>query len=254
MAMNYRCQNERRRKQLLKDVVRNLNGIDYLEVESGQRSLKVHFLRSLPSLTTTALKKENIIIEGGVRIKDIKVDSVNSINNILTVNVSKSGDFSIYTLRLIDPSVQYRPPNGFDPMLSEISFSFKEECPSDFDCKSDIHCPQERVPEPQIDYLAKDYASFKEPYSRSSLHYFMPDWKERSPADLGMVLTELLAYAADHLSYYQDAVATEAYLAKRAGGYRCAVMPDSWTIPCMTAAIPGPGCFDSGRADTVQEA
>ena len=102
MAMNYRCQNERRRKQVLKDVVRNLNGIDYLEVDSGQRSLKVYFLRSLPSLPITALKKENIIIEGGVRIKDIKVDSVNSINNILTVNVSKSGDFSIYTLRLFN--------------------------------------------------------------------------------------------------------------------------------------------------------
>ena len=29
---------------------------------------------------------------------------------------------------------------------------------------------------------------------------------------MGLTLVELLAYAADHLSYYQDAVATEAYL------------------------------------------
>ena len=40
----------------------------------------------------------------------------------------------------------------------------------------------------------------------------MPDWKERNPADLGIALVEMLAYAADHLSYFQDAVATEAYL------------------------------------------
>ena len=30
--------------------------------------------------------------------------------------------------------------------------------------------------------------------------------------DIGITLVELLAYVGDHLSYYQDAVATEAYL------------------------------------------
>ena len=40
----------------------------------------------------------------------------------------------------------------------------------------------------------------------------MPDWQERHVPDLGIALVELLAYAGDHLSYYQDAVATEAYL------------------------------------------
>ena len=40
----------------------------------------------------------------------------------------------------------------------------------------------------------------------------MPDWKERHAADLGVTLVELLAYTGDYLSYYQDAVATEAYL------------------------------------------
>ncbi|HEX6740520.1 MAG TPA: putative baseplate assembly protein [Sphingomicrobium sp.] len=39
-----------------------------------------------------------------------------------------------------------------------------------------------------------------------------PGWSERHAPDLGMTLVELLAYAADDLSYYQDAVATEAYL------------------------------------------
>ena len=40
----------------------------------------------------------------------------------------------------------------------------------------------------------------------------MPDWRERHVPDLGIALVELLAYVGDHLSYYQDAVATEAYL------------------------------------------
>ena len=40
----------------------------------------------------------------------------------------------------------------------------------------------------------------------------MPDWRERHVPDLGIALVELLAYTGDYLSYYQDAVATEAYL------------------------------------------
>lgn len=40
----------------------------------------------------------------------------------------------------------------------------------------------------------------------------MPDWRERHVPDLGVTLVELLAHAADQLSAYQDAVATEAYL------------------------------------------
>src|SRR5262249_22581642 len=44
------------------------------------------------------------------------------------------------------------------------------------------------------------------------LSLLAPDWRERSPADLGVVLAELLAYVGDRLSYRQDAIATEAYL------------------------------------------
>ena len=40
----------------------------------------------------------------------------------------------------------------------------------------------------------------------------MPQWRERNPADLGITLVELLAYAGDQLSYQQDVIATEAYL------------------------------------------
>ena len=36
--------------------------------------------------------------------------------------------------------------------------------------------------------------------------------KAEIPSDLQVALVELMAYAGDRLSYYQDAVATEAYL------------------------------------------
>ena len=64
---------------------------------------------------------------------------------------------------------------------------------------------------PEIDYLAKDYASFRQ-LMLDHLALRVPGWTERSEADLGIVLVEILAYVGDYLSYYQDAVATEAYL------------------------------------------
>src|SRR5262249_44986119 len=39
-----------------------------------------------------------------------------------------------------------------------------------------------------------------------------PTWLESNPADLGIALVELLAYEGDHLSYFQDVVANEAFL------------------------------------------
>src|SRR5262249_41470717 len=55
------------------------------------------------------------------------------------------------------------------------------------------------------------YASFRQ-LILDRLAVLMPDWKERHVPDLGITLVELLAYSGDYLSYYQDAVATEAYL------------------------------------------
>ncbi len=99
---------------------------------------------------------------------------------------------------------------GFDAVLYQTEFSFKIDCPSDFDCAcKDIKDLQ--FIEPAIDYMAKDYSSFRR-LALDRISLIAPDWKERNPADIGVVLVELLAYVGDHLSYYQDAVSTEAYL------------------------------------------
>lgn len=64
---------------------------------------------------------------------------------------------------------------------------------------------------PEIDFLAKDFASFRQ-LMLDQIALLLPDWQEQHPADLGNALVDILAYAADYLSYYQDGVATEAYL------------------------------------------
>ena len=226
MDRQFHCKNKNRRNAVgfPKDadgnpIAPNLNGIDYLEVKSvDQKTLKIYFLHNLPGETNPvppppaqALTKENIRIDGGVRISTIQVESISASEKILTVVVNQAGDFSYYTLRLITSPTDLTPPAGFDPQLSMVRFSFKVSCPSEFDCKAQRPCPSVVLDEPEINYLAKDYGSFRR-LILDRLSVIMPEWRERNAADLQMALVELLAYAGDQLSYFQDAVATEAYL------------------------------------------
>jgi hypothetical protein len=64
---------------------------------------------------------------------------------------------------------------------------------------------------PELDYLTRDYAGFRR-LILDRLAQLLPDWQERHLPDVGAALVDLLAYLGDHLSYYQDAVASEAYL------------------------------------------
>src|SRR4026207_1902642 len=66
--------------------------------------------------------------------------------------------------------------------------------------------------QPVIDYLTKDYAGFRQGML-NQIPLLLPRWTDRSEADFGVVLIELMAYVADILSYYQDRVANEAFLA-----------------------------------------
>jgi hypothetical protein len=75
---------------------------------------------------------------------------------------------------------------------------------SDFDSLQE----QEKI---AIDYMAKDYASFRHALI-DLIPRKIPQWKDRSEADMGIMLIELFSYVADELSYSQDRVANEAFL------------------------------------------
>ena len=48
-----------------------------------------------------------------------------------------------------------------DPSLSEVDFSFRIDCPSEFDCHTPQVCAPPSLSEPELDYLAKDFSSFR---------------------------------------------------------------------------------------------
>ncbi len=62
-----------------------------------------------------------------------------------------------------------------------------------------------------VDLMAHDYDSLLRAML-DQLPQLAPEWLDRSEADLGIVLMELLAFAGDQLSYLQDRVALEGFL------------------------------------------
>jgi hypothetical protein len=231
--MRYYCCDERRLQVVKRDG--QLNGLEYIEVDDSgnpggqwrQRTLFVKFIRKDP-----ALGKDNFCIEGGERIKNVEIEWVHfpdalpagsgldpnvvarlvPVNEFLVVRTTGYGDFSMYTLRLVRGRDDRGPPANFDPRLCAIQFSFKVQCPTDFDCLTSVPCPAPATENPRLDYLARDYASFRR-LMLDRMSTLLPNWRSRNVADLGVMLVELLAYVGDQLSYQQDAIGTEAYLA-----------------------------------------
>ncbi len=241
--MIFSCCDEHRKAAVLGNPT--INGIDYLEVldhqappgSPPQQTLFVYCLKTAPA----NLSPSNVLIEGGESITGITASWIAPASapppqaspaeaayfatlanpaNILVIRTSVAGDFSPYTLRLVNNAAQAAADafeltetlTGFDPQLAEVTFSFKVECGPNFDCKpSAADCPPELPTPPPINYLAKDYGSFRT-VLLDRLHQLLPSWQGSSEADPGVVLAELIAYAADQLSYHQDAVTTEAYL------------------------------------------
>jgi hypothetical protein len=201
------CMDDRRRHEVRRQ---DRNGLDYLEVSDDQLRLTVYFLGPAPEDLTV----DNFRITGGRRIRDIRVTGVRvceqvdpELDNCVVVTVDKPGDFSTYTLCLVD----LPEDTPFDPRYRCVEFGFKVACPTELDCLPSRVCPPETRPAPEISYLAKDYASFRR-LVLDRLAVTVPQWSERHVPDLGITLVELLAYVGDYLSYHQDAVATEAYL------------------------------------------
>jgi hypothetical protein len=210
--MHLTCQTDLRRDAVRRH--RGSNGLDYVETgDAGAPLLYAYFLGKLPP----ELREDQpglqryLRIDGGDRITglrildvDPQVDPDPERDDYLVLRLDRTGDFSSYALTLVDVA-------GIDPAYASASFRFGIDCPSPVDCKPACDCEPDVPDEPRINYLAKDFASFRQ-LILDRLALLMPGWTERHVPDLGVTLVELLAYLGDHLSYEQDAVATEAYI------------------------------------------
>ena len=199
-----------------RDAVRaatNRNGLDYVEVGDDPTTLHAYFLGKLPPelRTDSPDLPDRLAIDGGDAITGLRILDVDPVvdpdpehDDYLVLRIDREGDRSRYTLRLVGVK-------GVDPHYAAADFSFRIDCASDLDCKPACDCAPPPLDEPRPNYLAKDYASLRQ-LILDRFALLMPAWQERHVPDLGLTLVELLAYVGDYLSYYQDAVGTEAYL------------------------------------------
>jgi hypothetical protein len=202
------CRDDRGRRAVTRAA--GWNGLDYLEVDADRRELTVLFLAK-PPRPEGGLAPRHFVVEGGGPEHQVRITSVRTsrhrepgLDECVVLTLDRLGDGSCYTLRLVGVE-------RIDPLYQALEFTFLVDCPDQLDCKPVDTCPPPELAEPELDYLAKDYASLRR-LVLDRLALVLPAWRERHVPDAGIVLAELLAYVGDTLSYYQDAVATEAYL------------------------------------------
>ena len=193
-------------------------GLDFIEVEWQEKAgnLRVHFVPPAssqpnkqpipPNLTPANFAISTITGE----VAPFEIGSLTYIDDasylILGIALT-SQDFDDVLQTLFFLSLLH--VDWADRHLSLASFSLEKNLKIDPQSPTDLP-PLLRLPV-EINYLAKDYESFRH-LMLDYLTLLLPQWPERHEADLGIVLVDLLAYVADYLSYYQDAVATESYL------------------------------------------
>jgi hypothetical protein len=167
----------------------------------------VYFFHGI--LSSPAIASAQIQITGGVRIPGsaIGIVSLTPATDLygtiyLQIELTEFGDKSDYFLTIND--------SRLDPFFNCRRFNFAVNCPNPLDCPEPVPAPPPAPPGPGIDYLVKDYKSFR----RALLAFLpsrVPGFTETNEADLAVTLAELFAYAGDQLSYFQDAVSNEAY-------------------------------------------
>jgi hypothetical protein len=198
-----------------------ITGIDFVRVVEPceQTRLWIYFYvdPTLPAIDfgTTPPALDDILIvatSGGESIARVDaiaatvvVDAVSG-RNVLQVDVAEPGDFSNYRLTIDDARV--------DVFFNRVVFNFKQGCVQEpaLDCEPpDKECPDDLAVVADIDYLARDYDSFKRALLDHA-HLRYPNWTNGSEADLGTMILELYAALGDELSFVQDQYSYQAYL------------------------------------------
>ena len=216
---------ERDRKALIcEQATLQVTGIDFVRVADPevQTRLEVFFLVDPDALDVDPFDILSAPPAGFARIDAVADDSTvaiaalswdrvpdaqGALRTVLVIDTEEPGGFQIYRLTLADDHA----PSRIDPFFNAVEFSFKQGCPSDFDCKPRHDCPEEAGVDWPVDYLARDFESLRTALLDFSAQRY-PDWQERIPADVGAMIAELMAALGDELSYVQDRYAREGYL------------------------------------------
>lgn len=206
-----------------------LTGIDFIQVvdPGTQTLLRVFFvidpdrvvpawaiIPPLPAPQEAPFPANDIRIvsvSGGDSVAQVEVTAARFVRGtfasqervVLEIETARPGDFSIYALHI--------DSDRLDPFFNDVEFSFKQGCPSRFDCREkEPPCPDEALVDFPVDYLARDFTSIRLALLDFAAQRY-PGWQERLEADAGVMLSEVMAALGDEFSYLQDRHAREAH-------------------------------------------
>lgn len=212
-----------RKKLLCQQTSLELTGIDFVWVDpSDHRRLAVFFViepdrlvrpfdPDRAEITVTLAGTENPeTIEVSSTAWNTRPDASGNPRLTLTVTARREGSFQNYRLALTDTPAD-AGPNRLDPFSREILFSFKQPCPSPFDCQPRGECPPPESDDYPVDYLARDFESFRQALLTFASDRY-PDWQAQVPADFGGMISELFSALGDEFSYIQDRFLREGFL------------------------------------------
>lgn len=131
----------------------------------------------------------------------------------LRLKIAPVGDYSTYLLSTTGAGLAAPDdalPRAMDPLLNALPFKFRPGC---FNLGCTPARRQQAPPaEPEIDYLARDYDSFRHVLIAAMMRR-VPGWLPTSEADLDQVLIDLIAADADEQADYHDRVLNERSIA-----------------------------------------
>lgn len=229
MIADLNCQRYERAEAIKAQIVagKSILGIEYVDLvdETPKKKLRVYLF----SDSRSDLKASNfeLIVESEPDVKfELKCDKATEYYEITLEEPHESrNDRERYQTELerghyrLTIKSAHSPVEDLDPVTSSYEFVVGESShflPEDSCFSSAVShvtsgASAVSSDDPDIPYIAKDYESFRR-LLLNRLSTIMPDWQERTAADIGMVMVEVMAAVGDKLSYFQDAIATEAYL------------------------------------------
>lgn len=214
--------NDEERRDRARDLT-GLNGFDLVFVELDSNATPPHAVLTAEFVNEVALAdilaahlndgvpaQQLFAIRGGRRrrggtlpdaVQVTAIAAVAGSNQALELTVTPIGDYSTYTLEALAPL--------FDPVMARIPFKFRPGC-FNLNCRAQRSTSDAPEAVPRIDYLARDYHSFRH-LLMTAMSERVPGWQPTSEADLDQMVIGLLAAVGDELADKQDRVVNEAF-------------------------------------------
>lgn len=192
----------------------NQTGIDFVAVnEADHAQVFVYFVLEPSGLNSPMLSADFGIECFGVQTRTERLAIAQSYQNhtdhmgrnrtVLAITFDNGSSFEEQELLLTDLT-----DARLDPFSSRARFSFKQSCPTVFDCACYGAPEAHDLVDFPVDYLARDFGSFNDAFSTfAKLRYSR--WDMDVTADQAVMLKEVISALGDELAYIQDRYALE---------------------------------------------